>query len=307
MLIINTKRIIKSALVNFWRNRVVSLSSILVMFITLLVFGSLIFSNALLDSVLGQIKDKVDVNVYFVTTAPENEILDLKISLENLSEVKSVEYISREQALENFKEKHKDDQLTLQALEELDENPLGATLNIQAKETSQYESIASFLNNFTEISKDEIPIIDKINYFQNKVVIDRLTKIINTTETVGFAVALILVIMSIIITFNTIRLAIFISRDEISVMRLVGASNKYVRGPFVVEGVLYGVVSSVLALILFFPVTYYLGSFTQQLFGINIFNYYIDSFWFVLVVIVLSGVLLGTISSYLAVRKYLEV
>lgn len=277
------------------------------MFITLLVFGSLIFSNALLDSVLGQIKDKVDVNVYFVTTAPENEILDLKTSLENLLEVKSVEYISREQALENFREKHKDDQLTLQALEELDENPLGATLNIQAKETSQYESITSFLNNFTELSKDEIPIIDKINYFQNKIVIDRLTKIIKTTETVGFVVALILVIMSIIITFNTIRLAIFISRDEISVMRLVGASNKYVRGPFVVEGILYSIVSSVLALILFFPVTYYLRSFTQQLFGINIFDYYMDNFWFVLSVITLSGILLGIISSYLAVRKYLEV
>jgi len=307
MLITNTKRIFKSALTNFWRNRLVSLSSILVMTITLLVFGALIFSNATLDSALKQIKEKVDINVYFITTAEETDILSLKTSLENLSEVESVEYVSREDALKNFREKHSDDQLTLQALDELEDNPLGAILNIQAKEANQYESIAKFLEGEYALSNEEIIIIDKVNYYQNKIVIDRLSKIINSTEKLGFIITLVLVIMSIIITFNTIRLAIYISREEISVMRLVGASNKYVRGPFVVEGAFYGLISGTITLIVFFIITYYFESFTQSMFGINLFDYYLTNFMSIFLTISLSGIFLGVVSSYLAVRKYLKV
>jgi len=307
MLITNTKRIFKSALTNFWRNRLVSLSSILVMTITLLVFGALIFSNETLDSTLSQIKEKVDINVYFITTAEETDILSLKTSLENLSEVESVEYVSREDALKNFREKHSDDQLTLQALDELDENPLGAILNIQAVETDQYESISKFLEGEHALSEEKTSIIDKVNYYQNKIVIDRLSKIINSTEKLGFIITLILIIMSIIITFNTIRLAIYISREEISVMRLVGASSKYVRGPFVVEGAFYGLISGTITLIILFVITFYSESFTQSIFGINLFNYYLENFVRIFSTIMLSGVFLGVVSSYLAVRKYLKV
>lgn len=307
MLIINTKRIAKSAVVNLWRSRIVSLSSILVMSITLFVFGSLIFSNALLGSVLTQIKDKVDINVYFATIAPEEEVLSVKSSLENLSEVSFVEYISREQALINFMERHRDDQLTLQALEELEQNPLGAALNIQAKETNQYETIASFLESSNALSSEGTEIIDKVNYNQNKIVIDKLTKIISTTERIGTIVTILLVIMSIIITFNTIRLTIYISKEEISVMRLVGASNKYVRGPFIMGGIFYGLFSGFLTLGVFLPITYYLGDEAQQLFGLNMFDHYMSNFWNICFVILGSGIILGVISSYLAVRKYLKV
>lgn len=307
MIITSIKRIIKSAIVSSWRNRFVALSSILVLSTTLFVFGSLIFSRAALDSTLNQIKEKVDINVYFVSSAPEQDILDLKESLELLPEVKSVEYLSREKALENFKEKHKDDQLTLQALEELPDNPLGAILNIQANETSQYESIAKFLDKRSTLESGETSIIDKVNFYQNKIVIDRLTKIISATEKIGFTIAFILVLMSIIITFNTIRLAIYISREEISVMRLVGASNKYVRGPFIVEGILHGAISALITLIIFAPITYYVGPFAEKLFGLNLFSYYLSNFVFIFALIFLSGILLGIISSYLAVRKYLKV
>jgi len=303
MFITNTKRIIKAALVNFWRNKTVSMSAVLVVSITLLVFGSLIFSNAALDSVLLQLKDKVDINVYFTVDAEEEEILELKKSLESFPEVESVEYISREIALENFRKNHENDQTTLEALDELGDNPLGATLNIQANETDQYESIVKFLGENDSPSS----IIDKVNYYQNKLVIDRLAKIISNTERAGFVVTLILIIISIIITFNTIRLAIYIAKEEISVMRLVGASNRYVRGPFVIEGVLYGIISSVLALIIFFPVTFYLGSFTEKLLGVNVFEYYLINFFHILLILLASGVFLGVFSSYLAVRKYLKV
>jgi len=303
MFITNTKRIIKAALVNFWRNKTVSMSAVLVVSITLLVFGSLIFSNAALVSVLLQLKDKVDINVYFTVDAGEEDILELKKSLESFPEVESVEYVSREMALENFRKNHENDQTTLEALDELGDNPLGATLNVQANETDQYESIAKFLGENSSSSS----IIDKVNYYQNKLVIDRLTKIISNTERVGFVVTLILIIISIIITFNTIRLAIYIAKEEISVMMLVGASNRYVRGPFVIEGVLYGIISSALALIIFLPVTFYLGSFTEKLLGVNVFEYYLTNFFHILLILLVSGVFLGVFSSYLAVRKYLKV
>ena len=308
MLWTNTKRIIKSGFVNFWRNGFVSFASILVMTMTLFVIGLLIFVGATLEASLNQIKDKVDVKVYFVTNAQEEDILEFKKSLETLPEVAFVEYMSKEKALEQFKTRHKDDQLTLQALEELGENPLGANLNIKAKEISQYEGIVEFLKNKSALSAtDGIPIIDDVNPFKNKNAIDKLTKIIDSSEILGFIIIAIFVISSIIITFSTIKLAIYTARDEISVMKLVGASNSYIRGPFVFEGIMYGIVSAIITLILFYPLTIWLGPITKDFFGgMNLFDYYINTFSKIFLIIFSTGILLGAISSYLAVRKYLK-
>jgi cell division transport system permease protein len=181
-------------------------------------------------------------------------------------------------------------------------------LNIKAKETSQYEGIAEFLGNESALSTvDDIPIIDKVNYFQNKNAIDKLSEIIDSSETFSLIIIAILVIASVIITFNTIRLAIYTSKDEISVMKLVGASNSYIRGPFVFEGIMYGIVSALITLILFYPLTIWLGPLTENFFSdINLFDYYVDKFSKIFFIILGSGVLLGAVSSYLAVRKYLK-
>src|SRR5688572_6456397 len=141
----SAQRIIKAGFVNFWRNGVVSLAAVLIMVVTLFTLGSVLFSGAVLNASLAGLQGKVDVNVYFMTNAPESDIVALKGALEDLPEVASVEYISRETALANFQERHKDDQTILNALSELDDNPLGAVFNIKAKETSQYASIAEFL------------------------------------------------------------------------------------------------------------------------------------------------------------------
>lgn len=301
------KRVIKAGFFNFWRSGYVSLASILVMIVTLSVIGSVIFASAILNATMQELRDKVDINVYFLTTAPEDDVLSLKSKIEALPEVEKVEYISREQALENFKTKHENDQITLQALDELGDNPLGAALNIKAKEPSQYEGIANFLNQENILGSDGSKIIDKINYFENKTTIDRLSKVINATEKLGTTLALSLVFVSVIITFNTIRLAIFISREEISVMQLVGASKNYVRGPFVVTGVLVGLVSGVLTLILFWPASYFLGGITENFFiGINMFQYFKDNLFQITYIILGSGVGIGALSSFLAVRRYLK-
>lgn len=279
------------------------------MTVTLFVLGSLVFIGATLDASLGQIREKVDVNVYFVTTASEVDILALKGRLEQLPEVADVEYVSRDEALERFRARHENDQLTLQALEELGDNPLGANLNIRAKETSQYEGIAAFLQGETALSATgELSIIDSVNYFQNKVAIDKLTGIIDAAERFGFIITVVLAIATILITFNTIRLAIYTAREEISVMRLVGASNMYIRGPFVFEGIMYGFAAGIVTLVLFYPFTLWLAPATVGFFGnINIFDYYLNNFVEMFFLIVGSGMVLGAISSYLAVRKYLRV
>ena len=307
MLWVETKRIIRSGFVNFWRNGFVSLASVVMMVVTLFVIGALLFLGAVFRASLENIKSKVDVNVYFVTDASEESILSMQTAIRALPEVAEVEYISRDEALTRFRVRHEEDQLTLQALDELGENPLGASLSIRAKETSQYESIAAFLENDSAISVGGAPIVDKVNYFQNKVAIDKLTKIIDSAKTFGIAVTLILAIASILITLNTVRLAIYTAREEIAVMRLVGASNWYIRGPFLVEGFMYGIVAAIATLIIFYPLTLWLGPVTKNFFGdINIFHYYLAEFGRIAVILLSSGVLLGAASSYLAVMKYLR-
>ena len=307
MLITKAKRVIKAGFVNFWRNGFVSLASLLVMTITLFVIGSIIFMGALFSYTLDQIKDKVDINVYFVTSADASSIMAIKKNLEALPEVAKITYTSSEDALANFKKKHENDEQTLQALEELEDNPLGASLNIKAKEPSQYESIANYLQGKDVLLKDGISIIDKVNYYQNKIAIDRFTKIIEGTNKIGIALTVILVVLSVIITFNTIRLTIYISREEISVMKLVGASNRYIRGPFVVTGIMYGFVSAMITLVLFYPITFYSTRATENFFmGLNLFDYYIRNFGQIFLIVAGSGILIGSISSYLAVRRYLR-
>lgn len=305
---INTKRILKSGFVNFWRNGFVSLASVLIMVVTLFTLGSVVFLGAMLNTSLAQLQEKVDVNVYFLTDAPEEDILALKGALEALPEVSGVEYITREQALAGFEERHQGDQTILNALAELPDNPLGAVFNIRAQETSQYETVAAFLESEAALGAGQRTIIQKVNYFDNKPVIEKLSEIINSAEKLGFALSLVLIILSLIITFNTIRLAIYTAREEISVMRLVGAGTSYVRGPFVVEGVMYGVVAGILVLIIFYPLALWIGPFTERFFGaINIFDYYVSNFGQMFLVILGSGIVLGALSSYLAVRRYLEI
>lgn len=307
MLII--KRIVRAGFISFWRNSFVSVSSIVVMTITLFVIGSLIFLNALLDASLGLLKDKVDVNVYFVTDAPEVNIKSVQTALESLPEVESVVYVSRDEALKRFRERHKDDEIELQALEELGENPLRASLSIKAIDPSQYEKINTFLSDDqSTLSKDTGSIVAKVNFSDNKSAIQKLTDIIAAIERFGLVLTSTLVIVSVIIVFNTIRLAIFIAREEISIMRLVGASDLYIRGPFVFEGVMYGFVSGIITLVAFYPLTLWLGPATQRFFGnINLFTYYTSHFGPIFLTLMVTGVLLGALSSFLAVKKYLRV
>ncbi len=304
------RRILRSGFVNFLRNGFVSAASVLVMTVTLFVMGGLMLLFVLLNTSLAMLKEKVDINVYFTPETPEEVVRSLQQALQQQPEVKEVRYISRDEALRRFIARHQDDAMTLQALEELGENPLGASLAIKAKEPSQYAQVAAFLKQQQEALRSEEgkPFIDRINYFQNKVAIDRLARIIDAAERFGVAATLVLVLASTMIIFTTIRLAIYGARDEIAVMRLVGASNAYIRGPFVFEGILAGALAGTFAMLLLWPIAYFIGLRTKEFFGgVDLFAFYTHYAGILLLILVGAGALLGGIASFLAVKRYLNV
>jgi cell division transport system permease protein len=299
-------RIIKAGFINFKRSGLISWAAVLVVTITLSFITAIILLQAVLNFSLDQIKNKVDVTIYFNVGVPEEQVLALKQSIEKLPEVSNVAYVSANDALQAFRDRHSGDYPTIQALDELGSNPLGAYLNVKAKEVSQYESIANYLKSDDALALNSASIIDKVDYNQNKLVIEKLNAIILGAQKLGFLVTLLLIFISIIITFNTIRLTIFISKEEIGVMRLVGASKTRVRGPFMVEGAIYGIIAAIITIVLFWPVTVWLGRNMTDFLGFNMYDYYVSNFFQIFTMILLSGVLLGMFSSFLATRRYLN-
>lgn len=318
MILTSLKRITRTGFVNFWRNGFLSFAAIVVITLSLCAFGGLIFGSAFGRALVAEVKDKVDINVYFALSAPESEILSLQKNINALPEVASTTYISRDQAMATFQAKWQDNTLIMQGLEEIGDNPFPAALNIKANEPGQYASIADFLNTKNPTLDDGTPLISKVDYEQNKIIIDRLSKIIPATEEAGSVIALILIIVAVIIVFNTIRLIIYSARDEISVMKLVGASNIYVRGPFVVSGIMYGIVSALITLILMAAFAYWSDAVILKLAGVELAanfelvvnilsDYFIRNFTQIFLIIMSAGIVLGGISSYIAARRYLKV
>jgi len=301
------KRIVRAGFVGFWRNAFVSLAAVFVMTVALFFVGSTMMLDTVLGVSLDNIQDKVDINVYFTTTADQVEIDALQKQLAALPDVEEVTFTSREEALEQFRAKHANDDTIMQGLDELGDNPLGASLSIRAKETSQYEGIASFLDAQRAVEDPQNPVIDEVNFLKNKEAIDKLTSIIEAVERSTFVAMVVLVVASVLITFNTIRLAIYTHREEVSIMRLVGASNTFIRGPFMLQGVMYGLISGVLALLMLYPLLLWLGPSTEDFFQFNIFNYFVSDFGYIFAVLVGSGIVMGIISSVFAVARYLRV
>lgn len=288
---------------NFWRNGWLSTATVAVMVLALLVSVNLILFNFITDRASTSIQDKIDISVYFKTNTSEDQILSIKSALEGLPEVKNVNYVSSDQALESFRSSHNEDPIVTQALNELDTNPLQASLNIKARRPDQYADIAAYFSNSASLKQ----FIDSVSYAKNQTVIDRLGAIVNAVNRGGLALTIFLAFVASLVVFNTIRLAIYSNREEIGVMRVVGASNSLVRGPFVVEGIIDGALAAVLSLIIAAPIIYlaspYLNAFIPEL---NIFQYFYTNILSLFLYQLLFGVGIGSISSFVAIRRYLK-
>lgn len=306
--IISTKRVLKSGFVSFLRNKTVSLSSVGILTTTLIIIGVFFFFRGIFDYSLNQVRNKVDIKIYFKLDAEDSQILDIKNRIKTLPEVQSIELVTAEQSLTDFQEKHSNDPVTLQALAELDTNPFGAMLTVFAKDTNSYDYISNTLSSESDFLGESYSAIDKINYFELKPTIDRLNNMIRLFNSIGYWITLLFLVISSLIIFNTIRLSIFIYKEEIAVMKLVGASNMHIRGPFLVESSIYAVISSLLAMIFFFPTTFYLAKNTIDFFsGLDIFQYYLQNFFVLFLLLLIISLLLATFSSLLAIRRYLKI
>ncbi|MDO8556863.1 MAG: permease-like cell division protein FtsX [Candidatus Jorgensenbacteria bacterium] len=299
---VTLSRIIKYGLQAIWRNGLLSASTISVMILAALVFEGLIIFNVVGKSAVQSIQDKIDISVYFKSNTPEDTILGIKRSLEGLNEVKSAEYISREQALEDFKAKHATDDAIKQALDELTSNPLLASLNVKAKDPHEYSTIADYLQNPS--LKDNT---EKITYAQNQTVIERLIALVDTLKGAGILLTIFFAFLAVMVSFNTIRLAIFSNSEQLSIMRLVGASNKFIQGPYIVEGCFYGFISAVISFVILIPIvgflSPYLHSFIPELdLAVYFRNSYVLLFFYQLLFCIIVGIL----SSSIAIRRYLK-
>ena len=296
------KRLLKSGFLSFFRNGWLSMATIIVMSLMLFVMGSLIFVSAFAATALQMFQSKIDVTVYFISDAQENQILAIRKEIEAIPQVVEVGYVSKEQAFTDFRERHKNNAFIAGALDEIGTNPLEASLNIKADDPLHYSAISDFL------VKKNYPIVDKINYFENKTVIERLTSIIGTVRAAGAIVALVLAFVAILVTFNTIRLAIYTVREEIGIMRLVGATQWFIRGPFLVSGILYGVSAATIVTLFFFPMTWMITPKVILVMpGFDLFHYFLNNFFEFFIIMLGSSVVLGVFSSAIAMRKYLRI
>ena len=297
------KRIFKAGLLSFWRNRWVSTATVLVMVITLALISGLVILSAITSAVLADLQEKVDITVYFEPDTSEDEIQSVRQELEQFPEVEEVEYVSRDDALARFRASYSENELIQASLDEVGDNPLQASLNIQARDISEYGSIASFLESrrFSEL-------IDSVNFRENQRVIERLSSIISFVRRAGLILAVVLTVVAILVAFNTIRLTIYSMREEIGVMRLVGGSNWYIRGPFIIEGMLYGIVAAVVAFLIFLPVVLFTSPrLVNFLPGIELSEYFAHNWWQIFLLQVVLGMALGVVSSFIAMRRYLRI
>lgn len=304
---ISTKRVFKSGFLNFIRNRTVSISSLAILTVTLLIIGIFFFFRGIFDYSLNEVKNKVDIKIYFKLDAADTQINNVVEKMKVLPEVDSVILTTADEALIDFQTKHANDPITLEALKEVGGNPFGAMVTVIAKDTNSYESISNTLSDSQGFLGEDYNAIDKINYFELKPTIDRLNNIIRWVNTAGYWIAFTFIIISSLIIFNTIRLSIFIFKEEISVMKLVGASNMYIRGPFLVESSIYALISTILAMLIFLPLTYWVSERTVTFFnGLDMFKYYLDNFFALFILLLVISFVLASVSSILAMRKYLK-
>ena len=297
------QRIFQTGWTNFKRNRYISVGTTGVMVLVLVLFSGLMAVNFLSSEVVVNLREKIDVSAYFKTDISENEILSVKSELESLDSVKKVEYVSAEQALFEFKERHAGDAVIQDSLAELDFNPLQASLNIKAQDSAQFASIVQFLetNKFRSV-------IDKINYYENEKVISRLQSIAVGIQNWGFIITMILAVIAVLVTFNTIRLTIYNQRQEIEIMKLVGGSSWHIKAPYLVEGGLYGAFAAAVTAVIFYPTLFFISpKIASFMPGTSLMSYFFSNTFQFLFLIFFVGVLLGVVSSFVAIRRFLKV
>ena len=299
---ITAGRIIKMSVVSFWRNRWLSLATTLIIILTLLIISVFTFLTLIINKTATSMRDKIDLEVYLKDSDSEDQITALSELIISRPEVVSIKYITKDDALSRWRARYAIDE-NLQEIINENDNPLPRSLQVKTKNPEDIGKIAEFLQN-----EDYAPLINKLSYQQNKDTIDRLLKITSFVKKFGSGLSILFLIISILVVYNAIKLTIIARADELEIMRLVGATDAFVRMPFVLEGVIFGVIGAIvssLTIIIFYnflnPVV--LRYLSDIGFDVGIFMN--SALLQVIGIQVLVGLLLGIFCSFWATRQHL--
>ncbi|HBH46380.1 MAG: hypothetical protein A2445_04760 [Candidatus Jacksonbacteria bacterium RIFOXYC2_FULL_44_29] len=297
-------RVFRFAGRNFWRNIWLALATISIIILTLISISFVELLNVLTQEAVATIKDRIDISIYFKPEVTPEEVINIKRKLGQLEQIKTITYVSRADSLKILEDKHGQDVLIKESLQELGTNPLGDTLVIKANDIGYYPVILAAL----EQSQYKGLIEDK-NYEDNQAFLTKINSVTSKVKKIGWMVSGVFAIVAILIVFNTIRIAIYTKSEEIGVMKLVGADNWFIRAPFLVEAVLYAAIGTALTMLLLYPILEVIDPYILSFFdnGFSLVAYFVSH----LVAWVLwhfVGILVLTITaSSLAVGRYLDV
>jgi len=305
MILISTLRILKFSFQDFFRNFWLSLITITIIILSLFSINILIVVGVISQTSIQLIEDKIDLSLYLKPESSEEDISILKKELESLEAVESVEYISKTQALEAFQAKHKDDKQILESLREIGKNPLSPSLIIKSANLADYEKI---INSLSKLNKNNI--IASRDFEDHKNILGKVNDITNKARQVGIFVSAIFILITILVVFNAIRIAIYTHKREIKIMKLVGASNWFIRVPFLAEGILYALAGVAGIIIIFYPFLHLIQPYISLFFnteGLNLITYFNDNFIKIFGLQFLLAAFINIVASALAVGRYLKV
>jgi cell division transport system permease protein len=304
--LITFSRIISTGMVNFVRNAWLAIAAMAVMIITLTIVLFSLVTNAAFNNTIAQITDKIDVSVYLKDTTDKTQGQELANGLRALPNAKSVTYLSKEDALKRYKEQNKDNPELLSAINEA-ENPIPATIQIKPRDLNKIQDVRDYLN-----KSDNKKLWDDVSYRDDrKAAIDKIAHATNLLRRAGVVAVAVFAVISVLIIFNTIQMAIFNRRDEITIMRLLGASTWYIRGPFVVESIIYGIISAIVSIVLIHSL-FVASSSALQASSLGLLDiqyasdYFTSHLWQLLLIQIGLGILIGAASSFVATKRYLK-
>ena len=297
-------RIIKFSFQDIARNAWLSIVTVTILLLALFSINTLVTVRLISDSAIGAVKEKINISLFLKPETPESEIMALKAKLASSDKVRDVVYISRQNALEDFRKKYENNQEVLAALKELGRNPLSPSLTIIPKNFDE----SSLLIN--ELRVLDNPIIESRDFSDNTVILNKINSITKRVNEVGLFIIAIFILTSLLVVYNSIRVAIYTHRQEIEIMRLVGASNAFIYMPYLVSALVYSLVSILIVIAVFYPLLSLLQPYLEVFFtgySVNILSYFVDNFLAVFGVQFLIILLVNCLASLFAVRRYAKV
>ncbi len=306
MFLLSLSRIIKFSFQNFFRNFWLSVVTITIIVLTLFSVTSLVFINASTEQSIEIVKSKVDVSVYFKPVVTEEQVFEAQSALEGLPFVKNVKYVSKSQALEQLREKYKDSEILLESIKELSNNPLSDTLVVNTYETYEYQKVVDFIQGTPKYAV----LVENQSFSDNSYTISKLEKITSQVKKIGWGVIIYFLVVSLLVIVSTIKIAVYTHRDEISIMRLVGASNMFIRGPFLGEAVLCAFSGSVITFILSYFAAVFLDPYISGLLGnsdFSLLNYLTKNIFVIFGGEFVGIIFISVVATSLALRRYLKI